>query len=287
MSVQVAKLDGGRLHLQHGPIDLIISAEGEQRQIDLACARAIEIFPEILPELVRELEALRQPVGSSLPSVTGPVARRMARAVHPYHAVFVTPMAAVAGSVADHVLAAMMGVAELSKAVVNDGGDIAFHLGHGAAFRSGIVGDVAAPALDATIEIASHHPVRGLATSGWRGRSQSLGIADAVTVLARTAAEADVAATMIANAVNVDHSAIRRLPACEVKDDSDLGDLLVTVDVGPLPAQAIEEALEAGLQAARDFISRGLVAAAYLQLQGRRCSIGGENWARRAIASAA
>ena len=41
-------------------------------------------------------------------------------------------------------------------------------------------------------------PVRGVATSGWRGRSHSLGIADSVTVLAATAAMADAAATVIA-----------------------------------------------------------------------------------------
>ena len=45
--------------------------------------------------------------------------------------------------------------------------------------------------------------MRGIATSGWRGRSFSLGIADAVTVLAATAAEADAAATVIANAVDL------------------------------------------------------------------------------------
>ena len=34
-------------------------------------------------------------------------------------------------------------------------------------------------------------PHRGVATSGWRGRSHSLGIADSVTVVARNAAAAD------------------------------------------------------------------------------------------------
>jgi ApbE superfamily uncharacterized protein (UPF0280 family) len=85
--------------------------------------------------------------------------------------------------------------------------------------------------------------VRGIATSGWRGRSQSLGIADAVTVLARTAAAADAAATLVANAVDIEHPSIRRLPARDVKHDSDLGERLVTVAVEPLPATAIARAL--------------------------------------------
>ena len=66
--------------------------------------------------------------------------------------------------------------------------------------------------------------MRGIATSGWRGRSFSLGIADAVTVLADRAAAADAAATIIANAVDLPgHPAIVRVPACELAPDSDLG----------------------------------------------------------------
>ena len=84
-------------------------------------------------------------------------------------------------------------------------------------------------------------PVRGIATSGRHGRSFSLGIADAVTVLAKTAAQADAAATVIANAVDLPgHPAILRRPACELQPDSDLGDRLVTRDVGALSEQEIE-----------------------------------------------
>ncbi|MDA0231552.1 MAG: hypothetical protein O3B21_15395, partial [Proteobacteria bacterium] len=109
----------------------------------------------------------------------------------------------------------------------------------------------------------------GLATSGWRGRSHSLGIADAVTVLARSAAEADVAATLIANRVDVDHPAIRRAPANTLSDDSDLGDLPVTVAVGELPDDAVERALAAGLAHASVIQAKGHIFSAYLSLQGR------------------
>ena len=77
--------------------------------------------------------------------------------------------------------------------------------------------------------------MRGVATSGWRGRSFSLGIADAVTVFAGTAAVADAAATLIANAVDLPgHPAFARAPARRCDPQSDLGERLVTVDVGPL-----------------------------------------------------
>lgn len=119
------------------------------------------------------------------------------------------------------------------------------------------------------IMIGFADPVRGIATSGWRGRSHSLGIADAVTVLARTAAEADAAATLIANAVDLPgHPAIRRVPACELAPDSDLGDRPVTVDVGPLKPGETAEALGRGLALAEEFRQRGLIEAAALFLGG-------------------
>ena len=267
MSAQASLLPGNRLHLNHGPIDLVISADGEAADVRRAYQVAAAMFPNILPELVAKLAILRAPIGEPRPMVMNPIARRMVDAVWPYRDVFITPMAAVAGAVAEHVLAAMVETATLRRAIVNNGGDIALHLAEGETVRAGVVGDLSLPKMDAAIEIASSDPVRGIATSGWRGRSQSLGIADSVTVLAESAAMADAAATMIANAVNVDDPAIHRLPACEVRDDSDLGDLPVTVAVGLLPSQKAELALENGVRRAAELRARGLIAAAYLQLQ--------------------
>jgi ApbE superfamily uncharacterized protein (UPF0280 family) len=97
-----------------------------------------------------------------------------------------------------------------------------------------------------------------------------LGIADAVTVLARSAAMADAAATMIANAVDLPgHSAVSRRPAVEMQAESDLGHRLVTVGVGPLGMADLARALDAGLAAARDFAARGLIEGAALFLQGQ------------------
>jgi len=93
-------------------------------------------------------------------------------------------------------------------------------------------------------------------------------------VLAATAAMADAAATMIANAVNVDDRRIVRQPACELKDDSDLGDRLVTVAVPPLPTARVRQALVAGAGVAQGCVDRGLIAAAALSCQGQRAHVG-------------
>jgi ApbE superfamily uncharacterized protein (UPF0280 family) len=252
--------DGRRLHLHHGPIDLIVDAEGPGRVAALDAARAR--FATILDELVAELAVLRSAVGSG--AVTGRVAMAMVAAVTPFAAGFITPMAAVAGAVADEILGAMTGAGDLTRAYVNNGGDVALHLGPGARF-------IAAADAGDRVTIAHHSPVRGVATSGWRGRSHSLGIADTVTVLARTAASADAAATMIANAVDLPGSAkVHRVAACDLSPDSDLGGRLVTVDVAPLDPAEVDLALDRGFAFARACVTRGLIVAALLTLNGQR-----------------
>jgi ApbE superfamily uncharacterized protein (UPF0280 family) len=273
--------DGRRRHFQHGPIDMVIEAFGAARETDAAYDQAWARFESILEELVAELPALRAPLDDTAPALSGPVARAMGQACAPHRANFVTPMAAVAGAVADAVLAAMTAGRALEKAYVNNGGDIALHLAPGAALTSGLVTLGARPSLDGFSHIAASSPVRGIASSGWRGRSFSLGIADSVTVLARNAAEADVAATLIANAVDLDDPAVRREPATELAPDSDLGTRPVTVAVGPLPRNKIDAALTRGLERARVMADRGLIVDACLTLQGETRVLG------RALVSAA
>jgi hypothetical protein len=286
MTAQVARLPGGRLHLHHGPIDIVLKAWGEAGEVAVAYDRAVRRFMPILDELVDELAQLRQPTGPAHPLLRRPVARRMAGATAPFADRFITPMAAVAGSVADEVMAALAMGASIDKAYVNNGGDIALHLAPGERLKAGIVDDQDAPSLDADVEIESAMPVRGLATSGWRGRSFSLGIADAVTVLARDAATADAAATLIANAVDVDHEAVIKRPASSLRDDTDLGDRLVTVEVGPLPEAAIVSSMNAGVARAKEFRARGLIHSAYLSLQNRRRVVAHNSFTLSAGASA-
>ncbi len=267
----VQRLHGGRLHLHHGPMDVVLRAWGEPAQVAAAERAAASRFDGLLEELVAELPALRRDVRDG-PSPQGPVARRMLAACAPFAAqgVFVTCMAAVAGAVADELLAAMREAAPgITKAFVNDGGDIAVFVGAGETLDIGMVARDAAPARDGALRITPGAGIGGVATSGRHGRSFSLGIADAVTVLARDAATADVAATLVANAVNLDSAAIARAPASSLDPDSDLGDRLVTVDVGPLAEAEIAAALAAGLERAETWCRDGLIIAAALRLGGQ------------------
>jgi ApbE superfamily uncharacterized protein (UPF0280 family) len=267
---QRAKLrDGRRWHFQHGPIDLVLEAFGEPSEVQAAYGQAWRRFEHVLDALVEELPVLRRPLQEKPPRVHGTTARRMVEAVWPHRNVFVTPMAAVAGAVADEVLQALVANRSLERAYVNDGGDIALFLAPGARFETGLVTRPLAAAIDGAFTVTADMPVRGIATSGRRGRSLSLGIADSVTVLAENAATADVAATLIANAVNLDHPAIDRVPAVELDPDSDLGQRLVTVSVGGLSESEIEEALERGAERAEAMRLSGKIEAALLSLAGR------------------
>ena len=269
---QIALLpDGKRLHLQDGPIDLIVKAKGDAHEVRAAYEAAARRFNGLLDELCADLVKLRKGADPHRCTLKGVVARRMHAAVAPFAAdCFITPMAAVAGGVAEEILGAMLRAAKLDRAYVNNGGDIALHLAPDERFGIGIVAELAAPAIAGRAEIAASDAVRGIATSGQGGRSFSLGIADAVTVLARRAAEADAAATMIANAVDLDHPAIQRRPASSLDPDSDLGELPVTVAVGDLSPGEIAAALDLGAARAMEYGRAGLILAAMLQLRGIR-----------------
>jgi len=275
--------DGRRLYLQDGPIDLVIEAFGGPRQVRAAYEAAVARFTGLLDGLCAELADLRKPADPQATGLRGTIARRMHAAVAAYATeTFITPMAAVAGAVAESVLAAMTGAAVLDRAYVNNGGDIALHLAAGQRFVVGLADHPTPGAADlthlaGTAEIRSGQGIGGIATSGRHGRSFSLGIADAVTVLAAAAADADAAATVIANAVDLPrHPAVTRVPACEIQPDSDLGERLVTRDVAPLDAGEVAAALGSGAAMAGRLIARGLIEGAALRLQGATWLVGVE-----------
>ena len=268
-------MTGGRLHFHHGPIDIVAYAQGDPRHVRTSHADAWRRFSTVLAELVAELALLRKEVGAQC-ALQGDVARTMWDACHRCAEGFITPMAAVAGSVAQALIASYDRPG-IERAWVNNGGDIALHLTEGHSVRVGLFADIArldeamlqtGIRTDGVMEIDAAMGVRGVATSGWRGRSHSLGVADSVTVLAPTAALADAAATVIANAVNVQDPAIVRRPAASLRDDSDLGDIPVTVDVPALDPDKAALALAHGLEAARRLRAKGLILECVLTCQG-------------------
>jgi len=265
-----------RLHAQHGPIDLVIQVEGCDTERRLAFEQAMAFFDSVLIDLVAELDQLRSPVADiSSGQFHSVVARHMQRSVTPYQNEFVTPMAAVAGSVADCTLAALCHNRTLDRGFVNNGGDIALHLPVNSRYTMGICESTLTSDYEASVQIDYSSSIRGVATSGWQGRSHSLGIADAVTVLAKSAADADAAATLIANRINLPGSSkVQREAANELTPQSDLGDRAVTVAVQALTKTEKVNALLSGYNYAQVLIAQGLIDSAFMSLQGQRMVAG-------------
>ena len=282
----------GRQQWCHGPIDLHLQAEGEPEVMEAAFQRGWAEFEGMLTALVQELPLLRRSIRpEDINPLQGPVAKIMWQACHALaghdDAGFITPMAAVAGAVSQRLLRHFE-LPGVRRAAINNGGDIALHLSPGASWSMGLVSDAQSAwwaghddvpiRPDARFVIHHSMPVRGVATSGWSGRSLSRGIADSVTVLAASAAGADAAATMIANRVNIEHPGVVRRPAHTVRDDSDLGEILVTCHVPALGVGEITTALGRGLAYAQGLVDRGLIHAALIACQNRYAACGLESY---------
>ena len=84
---QIALLpDGKRLHLQDGPIDLVIEAKGREGDVRAAYEAAARRFTGLLDELCEELVELRRAADPVRCPLKGVVARRMHAAVAPFAA---------------------------------------------------------------------------------------------------------------------------------------------------------------------------------------------------------
>lgn len=269
MKAQFATLPDGRVHFSQGPIDIVAQADASvPDSSERAIRTAWNRFQSVLEELCSELLLLRSPDRTKWACLQGPIAKRMAVAVSDFDA-FITPMAAVAGAVADELRDLMCKETQICRAIVNNGGDVSLYLAPGQECRIGLVSSPDAGLAGSTLRISADDDIQGIATSGWRGRSHSLGIADAVTVAAADCATADAAATIIANTIDLPgHPSVRRSPASQLSPDSDLGDLLVTTDVSPLSAAEARMALSRGWSFASELVARGAIHSAAMSLCG-------------------
>ena len=285
--LQVAMIAGERLHLTHGPIDLLIKACGLQADIAKAYQQAEQVTANILANLVQELPLLKSPIdwegAGDMILPQDPIARAMVKACLPYHGEYLTPMAGVAGAIADYVLHEMMKGCRLDSAYVNNGGDIALYQNDKAEkFTLSICSEINPPKFAGKITIENRDNIGGIATSGWQGRSHSRGIADSVTTLGDNAVMADIAATLIANHVDLpDDNRISRESAKILSPDSDLGDKHVTVNVAPLDALSIEIALDKGVEYGYGLLQRGLIKSAFVTLQGHIRVIGNDDYQKQ------
>ncbi len=178
-----------------------------------------------------------------------------------------TPLAAVAGAVSDEVADFISHTEGVSKVVVNNGGDIAIRLKDGEIAKVGINLNYLRSTVAYVLSISDE--VCGIATSGFGGRSFTKGIASASVVKAPTASSADVLATILGNATDVDDPLIARQLAEEIYPDTDIPGHWVTTSVGDISDIKVDEALEKGMASARKLRQRGLIFETLLAVKGR------------------
>ncbi len=254
-----------------GPMTLTVSAWLGRRARPVMAARAARAALGFLRDLadfknLLKLDQIRIPPDRPLPAVVE-AAVEAVRQVDPS----LTPLAAVAGAVAQEVCREAAGLGA-DRVIVNNGGDIALYL---AQDREAVVGlkPPGGDSLVGKLSLDGRNGVGGVAASGWEGRSHSPGVADLVSIWAGSAALADAAATFVAGACRVDSPAVEKAPANRIDPESDLGEMEVTLSVGRLSQEEKEEAVRQGAVAAGHLLRAGLIRGCLLEVQGQRACL--------------
>jgi len=272
--VQVLKPD--LVLVDWGPMTLTISAWAGGQPRPVIAAQAARVALRLLAVLADFQKYLKRPVAELPLERPAPAVAARARDAAAALGRGLTPLAAVAGAVADELARVSLDLGA-DKVIINNGGDIALRLGPGQSAQVGLRASAGQEAGEKTeakapllgrLNIAAADGIGGVATSGWGGRSFSLGLADAVSVWARSAALADAAATALGNAVKAEVAGVTRRPARELDPASDLGDTLVTIAVPDLSDAERAAALAAGRAEALKMRDEGALLGCLIALQG-------------------
>ena len=253
----IRELGPGKVALDFGPTQMTIQISGDGADTG-AAAEAARVAVRLVTELagVKTIAAKPQNEIGTLDGLPL-VLQRMIESVRSSGDADLTPMAAVAGTVAD-MTADWLFARGFSKIIVNNGGDIAIRL---LGEQRAAVGIAPALGMNPThvLRIGAADGIGGVTTSGSGGRSFTKGIATAATVMAKTASIADACATSIGNATFVPHPSIHLVKAEEIDPLTDLVGHWIVRDVGELPPETVQAALESGWRRAKGFLDQAII----------------------------
>ncbi len=265
---EILSLQDGTVLVQCGPLRMFIEARvGAVKQPEL-CRAAGRQAITFLERVAKRLPALKVPAIRTDLTGDDPLVETMWRAALAADADDLTPLAAVAGTIAD-ATADYLEARGMTRVVVNNGGDIAFRLKGAEVLSIGIREKIDESRVSGKVVIDAGMNLGGVATSGLGGRSLTRGVADAATVLANRAALADAAATAVANATFIESPAVERVPAESLDAGSDLGGLMVTTRIGTLTDAEIERALARSIVKAQNLVAFGAIFGAFVSVRGR------------------
>jgi hypothetical protein len=247
---------------------LVISASiGKVAQTKMALRAAEESFG-FLERMARHRKFLTRHFVESRGEIKDSLVLRMIENVRMIGDEDLTPMAAVAGTIADAV-ADFLFERGMTKVVVDNGGDVALRTNGEDPLTVGIRPDVNDRSVSYVIGLDPGIRSHGVATSGLGGRSLTRGIASAATVVARTASLADAAATAVANASFLEDEQVLRCPAEELDPYTDIPGLEVTFKVGSLSEEKRSTAVSKAIRRAEELVRREVILGAFVAVQGR------------------
>lgn len=262
----------GKVVIDYGPITMSILAKRYNKPFTEAAIKAAEEVIRNFDQLIDFLKVARislVEIDNSKESLYPLVLRNMIDSIRLLGEKDFTPMAAVAGTFAD--LAKEEALKHKADFVIaNNGGDVAFQTSqpHNP-MKVGIISDLSINKVTHMLKIDAKSEIKGIATSGYGGRSLTKGVASAVTVLARNSSFADAAATAIANAVNCDDIAVVRCLAEEIDYNTDIKGALVTKMIGKMADESIETAINIGEKRAKELYDKGMILGAIVFVQGK------------------
>jgi hypothetical protein len=261
----IGVLDEESVLAECGPMRLVIRAwNKKQPQIKLARRAAEESF-SYLERIARCRMILSRPIPEIADLPEDELALGMIASTRAIGDEDLTPMAAVAGTIADAV-ADWLFKRGLTRVIVDNGGDIAIRLAQDETATVGVRPQVTSPLISHVIHLYSGGSTWGVTTSGMGGRSFTRGIASAVTVLAKNASMADAAATAVANACFVEDKGITQLPAEKIDPSSDLAGMHVTTEVEPLSSESICIAVGSARYKAEYLFQKDIIIGAFIAL---------------------
>ncbi|MGD9133322.1 MAG: hypothetical protein PVF78_06735 [Desulfobacterales bacterium] len=262
----IALLDEETILAECGPMRLAIRAWQDNRPQIALCRQAAEASFAYLEAVAEHRVVLSDFVRNIKVLPENELAQRMIESVRAIGDMDLTPMAAVAGTIADGVADWLFGRGP-TKVVVDNGGDIAIRLAAGETATVGIRPQINGSDISHIAYLDERRLSWGVTTSGRGGRSFTRGIASAVTVIAENASIADAAATAIANACIVEAINIVQIPAEQIDPNTDLKGVAVTIDVGPLSVDKKIQAVQTALSKADILCRQKCIVGALIALE--------------------
>lgn len=264
-------IEEGLALVDSGPLYATIMVSQNGHPLSDAAVEGAQYGLKILGQLadflpVIKKKALTLKLEDSYPDVV----REMISAAQTINEPDLTPLAAVAGATSD-MIADYLFKTGATRICINNGGDIAIRLREGEKVEVGLCLDLEKEAIEYSFSAESDC---GICTSGIGGRSHTLGVASAVVTLSDRASTADAAATRLGNQTNVDSEQVKRELAERIYPDTDIPGKRVTVSVGSLSLDEVQQALENGKREALRLMDRGIIYGAVLSVKDNILPLG-------------